>query len=225
MAKGARATRNGKRRVPRRSKRKATATKATPRRSAGRPVKASPAAAAIAAGVIAPPKPFRFQPTFATRTASLTVRAGAGPKAQTIIYVHGIANKPSVGAEMPMGHALFGAGLGDRSRMAYWVNRDYYPQPEDDDLRDRPDHCRVDDEGSPPARHGARQGRRRRTRSTRSSRRSRRSPRTLRRRSSCARSPTKLRDAGVPAGGSPLRMCAEDVAAAAMGARSPRAAA
>ena len=145
MAKGARVTRNGKRRVPR-SKRKATATKATPRRSAGRPVKASPAAAAIAAGVIASPKPIRFQPTFATRSASLTVRAGAEPKAQTIIYVHGIGNKPKQSVlKCQWDTALFGTGLGDRSRMAYWVNRDYYPKPEDTTCGE-PDHTAVEDD-------------------------------------------------------------------------------
>lgn len=63
--------------------------------------------------------------------ASLAVRAGAVPKVQTVIYVHGIGNKPVASVlKCQWDEALFGTGLGDRSRMAYWVNREYYPQPE-----------------------------------------------------------------------------------------------
>ena len=121
MARGARVTRNGKRRVPR-SKRKATATKATPRRSAGRPVKASPAAAAIAAGVIASPKPIRFQPTFATRSASLTVRAGAEPKA------HAMLADPSRD-HLSITDIAYAAGFGDLSHFNHSFRRRYGATP------------------------------------------------------------------------------------------------
>ena len=59
--------------------------------------------------------------------------AAAGPKpAKTIVYVHGIGNKPKASVlKCQWDTALLGKKLGDRSRMAYWVNRDYYPVPLD----------------------------------------------------------------------------------------------
>lgn len=62
---------------------------------------------------------------------SATRREGPGPRApMTILYVHGIANKPLPAVlKCQWDRALFGNPLGDRSRMAYWVNRDYYPEP------------------------------------------------------------------------------------------------
>jgi len=51
-------------------------------------------------------------------------------KAKTIVYVHGLANKPK--EEILKGQwdrALFGFDLGERSRMAYWVNRARYGAP------------------------------------------------------------------------------------------------
>ncbi len=51
--------------------------------------------------------------------------------AKTIVYVHGIGNKPPASAlKLQWDTALFGRDLGDKSRMAYWVNREYYPTPE-----------------------------------------------------------------------------------------------
>jgi subtilisin family serine protease len=51
-------------------------------------------------------------------------------QARTIIYVHGIANKPTQEVlKCQWDHALFGFDLGERSRVAYWVNRDTYPVP------------------------------------------------------------------------------------------------
>jgi thioesterase domain-containing protein len=50
---------------------------------------------------------------------------------RTILFVHGIGNKPIPSIlKCQWDHALFGFDLGERSRLAYWVNRDYYPQPE-----------------------------------------------------------------------------------------------
>ena len=64
---------------------------------------------------------------------SLTVAAGAAPEVQTIIYIHGIGNKPLASIlKCQWDSALFNVQLGDRSRMAYWVNRDYYPVPADE---------------------------------------------------------------------------------------------
>jgi subtilisin family serine protease len=51
-------------------------------------------------------------------------------KAKTIIYVHGIGNKPTEDVlKCQWDRALFGFELGERSRLAYWVNRSFYPNP------------------------------------------------------------------------------------------------
>jgi len=53
-------------------------------------------------------------------------------KAQTVVYVHGIGNKPVESIlKCQWDHALFGFDAGGRSRLAYWVNREYYPLPVD----------------------------------------------------------------------------------------------
>lgn len=57
-------------------------------------------------------------------------KAAGAKGANTIVYVHGINNKPPASVlKCQWDMALFGTQLGDRSRMAYWVNRDYYPAP------------------------------------------------------------------------------------------------
>jgi Subtilase family len=49
---------------------------------------------------------------------------------KTIIYVHGIGNKPIASVlKCQWDTALFGTSLGDQTRMAYWVNRENYPTP------------------------------------------------------------------------------------------------
>ena len=51
-------------------------------------------------------------------------------KAKTVIYVHGIGNKPIESVlKCQWDRALFDFDLGERSRLAYWVNRNYYPDP------------------------------------------------------------------------------------------------
>ncbi|HAB15390.1 MAG TPA: S8 family peptidase [Verrucomicrobiota bacterium] len=51
-------------------------------------------------------------------------------KAKTIVYVHGLANKPREEVlKRQWDRALFGFDLGERSRMAYWVNRTRYGAP------------------------------------------------------------------------------------------------
>ncbi|ELP30148.1 S8 family peptidase [Rhodopirellula baltica] len=55
---------------------------------------------------------------------------GLGEFDGTVIYVHGIANKPVASIlKCQWDRALFGTGMGQRSRMVYWVNRDRYPDP------------------------------------------------------------------------------------------------
>lgn len=56
--------------------------------------------------------------------------AGDAGKARTLIYVHGIGNKPIPEVlKCQWDEALFGFNLGERSRLAYWVNRIFYPEP------------------------------------------------------------------------------------------------
>lgn len=51
-------------------------------------------------------------------------------KAKTVVYVHGIGNKPTEDIlKCQWDRALFGFELGERSRLAYWVNRTFYPNP------------------------------------------------------------------------------------------------
>ena len=51
-------------------------------------------------------------------------------RASTVVYIHGIGNKPIESIlKCQWDHALFGYDLGARSRLAYWVNREYYPSP------------------------------------------------------------------------------------------------
>src|SRR5262249_22638899 len=61
-----------------------------------------------------------------TRKAS----SEAAPRAEIVVYVHGILNKPEPSVlKCQWDTALFGVDMGDRTRMAYWVNRAYYPTP------------------------------------------------------------------------------------------------
>jgi len=66
--------------------------------------------------------------------------------ARTIIFIHGIGNKPlEATLKCQWDTALFGHPMGDRTRLAYWVNREYYPTPEDATCHS-PDRVRVDDD-------------------------------------------------------------------------------
>jgi subtilisin family serine protease len=60
------------------------------------------------------------------------VGAGQPPAVGTVIYIHGIGNKPEAATlKCQWDRALFGAEMGDRTRLAYWVDRERYPSPED----------------------------------------------------------------------------------------------
>ena len=68
-------------------------------------------------------------------------------KAKTIIYVHGIGNKPREDVlKCQWDRALFGFELGERSRLAYWVNRIFYPNPSPVTCQNG-DKTRVGEEG------------------------------------------------------------------------------
>jgi len=70
-------------------------------------------------------RPTRGVPVSAA-TAGMSEPAGAA----TIVYVHGIGNKPVASVlKRQWDQALFEFDLGERSRMAYWVDRERYPEP------------------------------------------------------------------------------------------------
>jgi hypothetical protein len=59
-------------------------------------------------------------------------------QAKTVIYVHGMGNKPIQEVlRCQWDKALFGRGMGERTRLAYWVNRVRYPNPEPASCSDR----------------------------------------------------------------------------------------
>lgn len=61
---------------------------------------------------------------------ALLAKEGLAPEIGTVVYVHGINNKPVASVlKCQWDSALFGAAMGDRTRMAYWVNRSRYPVP------------------------------------------------------------------------------------------------
>ena len=64
------------------------------------------------------------------KRASAAAASGDVGRAKTIVYVHGIGNKPKAEIlKCQWDEALFGFNLGERSRLAYWVNRIFYPEP------------------------------------------------------------------------------------------------
>jgi len=71
------------------------------------------------------------RPAAAVETDDVKAAEALDPTgATTIVYVHGIGNKPPASVlKAQWDHALFGFDLGERSRMAYWVDRDRYPVP------------------------------------------------------------------------------------------------
>lgn len=70
--------------------------------------------------------------------AESSFMAKAQGEAMTVIYVHGIGNKPTADIlRCQWDKALFGRSMGERTRLAYWVNRDRYPVPEPGTCGDR----------------------------------------------------------------------------------------
>lgn len=73
----------------------------------------------------------------AARTGAATAKTPKAPElgepgsGRTIVYVHGIGNKPLPDVlKCQWDRALFGFDLGERSRLAYWVDRERFPDPE-----------------------------------------------------------------------------------------------
>ncbi len=72
-------------------------------------------------------------------------------RARTVIYVHGIGNKPIASTlKCQWDTALFGHTVGERSRLAYWVDRSRHPTPEDATCGS-PDVVSIDPEDTRPA--------------------------------------------------------------------------
>jgi hypothetical protein len=66
----------------------------------------------------------------ANRSALNPLVGGDGQPIYTVIYVHGIGNKPIQSVlKCQWDRALFGIEMGDRSRLAYWVDRERHPEP------------------------------------------------------------------------------------------------
>ena len=69
--------------------------------------------------------------TLRERSVPLTqmlAKEGTVPEVGTIVYIHGIGNKPVASVlKCQWDSVLFGAPMGDRTRLAYWVDRDRYP--------------------------------------------------------------------------------------------------
>ena len=75
-------------------------------------------------------EPLGISPLVASDTRSLTVKSGVAPPVQTALLIHGIGNKPEASIlKCQWDTALFDVDMGDRTRMAYWVNRERYPRP------------------------------------------------------------------------------------------------
>lgn len=64
--------------------------------------------------------------------------AGAQGQAMTVVYIHGIGNKPPAEVlRCQWDQALFGRAMGERTRMTYWVDRQRYPVAEAGTCSDR----------------------------------------------------------------------------------------
>jgi subtilisin family serine protease len=104
--------------------------KKKPARTARPPAPRKPRVAAgapqVQSAAIEPPS-FPTVSEFLAADVDLPVMQGT---ARTIVYIHGIANKPPADVlKCQWDHALYEFDLGERSRMAYWVNRETYPIP------------------------------------------------------------------------------------------------
>ncbi|MEA9562871.1 MULTISPECIES: S8 family serine peptidase [unclassified Xanthomonas] len=77
-------------------------------------------------------QPARPQQKRAPRSgAQAAAAARVQGKARTVIYIHGIGNKPPAEVlRCQWDKALFGRPMGERTRLAYWVNRERYPVAE-----------------------------------------------------------------------------------------------
>jgi len=134
------------------TKRSGGAATRPPAKKAGSATKAAPKRIRATAGIHVPdtgkPYDIRFDPAHRPNTTlsikGVVAEGAAEPPernvtdaASTAVYVHGIGNHPEEQVlVVRWDRALFGKDMGDRSRMAYWVNRARYPQPSNCDCID-----------------------------------------------------------------------------------------
>jgi len=92
-----------------------------------------------------PPNRVRFDPYHGASARSVASSGSAA--GQTSVYVHGIGNHPEEQVlVVRWDRALFGKDMGDRTRMAYWVNRARYPQASSCDCIDPSCPCHDPEE-------------------------------------------------------------------------------
>lgn len=92
-----------------------------------------------------PRRPARAAVGTGPAASAEAVLALAQGQARTVVYIHGIGNKPPAEVlRCQWDTALFGRPMGERTRLAYWVDRDRYPLPE-------PGTCADRDEGPAPS--------------------------------------------------------------------------
>jgi pimeloyl-ACP methyl ester carboxylesterase len=115
------------------------ATPKRPRKTTRAKAGARPAGAAKTAKAAKSPAPAKraraksAKRAAADATLEEKIEAAESAGATTIVYVHGIGNKPPASVlKGQWDHALFEFDLGERSRMAYWVDRERYPVPIND---------------------------------------------------------------------------------------------
>ncbi|HET9025254.1 MAG TPA: S8 family serine peptidase, partial [Burkholderiaceae bacterium] len=110
----------------------ATRKRSTAKPKAAGPQKSSPAKSAAARRSAARLALVKNPPKTTATFADSLVAAGQPPSVGTVIYIHGIGNKPEAAIlKCQWDRALFGAEMGDRTRLAYWVDRERYPSPEE----------------------------------------------------------------------------------------------
>jgi subtilisin family serine protease len=124
-----------KRATPKRP-RKTTRAKAVKRPTASKTAKSaktSPARKAAPASRRAGAKTAKRAAALVEPTPEQIIEGSPNGGATTLVYVHGIGNKPPASVlKAQWDQALFEFDLGERSRMAYWVDRERYPVPIND---------------------------------------------------------------------------------------------
>ncbi len=123
----------------------ATRKQAAPRKTDARRRRAKPAPLPD----FGPPNVVKLEPAFAPPAPKRAKRVAAAQadKASTAVYIHGIGNHPEEQVlVVRWDRALFGKDMGDRTRMAYWVNRARYPQPASCDCIDPACTCHDPEE-------------------------------------------------------------------------------
>ena len=101
---------------------KATAAKSAPAKSTAPAKRAAAKSARRAAEAVV-----------ADATIEQQIESSESAGATTIVYVHGIGNKPPASVlKAQWDQALFEFDLGEKTRMAYWVDRERYPMPIND---------------------------------------------------------------------------------------------